>query len=117
MKRRVLAAIVGALTVLVCTAAVAAASGWHVVKSRSASGQFTTAAISASILNPHQVGVRFEGGSGLAVWACARTGSVSSYSHNYKAGTYSLPHIGGSNCQVTVSIAGSGHVTVQILTR
>jgi hypothetical protein len=117
MRRRVLMVLVLALAVFACVVGVAAASGWHVAKSKSSSGQFTATAIDATINRPHQIGVRFVGGSGLAVWACENGSSVSSYSHNYESGTYVLPHVRGASCDVTASIGGSGKVTVQILTR
>lgn len=114
--RRLIAAFVAALTVLAIAAATAFASGWHVVKSKSASGDFAVTAVAATIKHPHKIAVRFRGGDGTAVWACDKGFSVSSYSRDYHAGLHQLPHVKGKDsCDITASVGGYGHVRVQIL--
>jgi hypothetical protein len=114
--RRFSALLVTTFTLLAVASAAAFASGWHVVKSKSASGDFAVTAISASIKHPHKIAVRFTGGDGNAVWACDKGFSVSSYSREYKAGLHQLPHVKGKNsCDITASVGGEGRVRVQIL--
>lgn len=111
---KLFAAAVAALVVLAVTAS-AFASGWRVVKSKSASGDFAATAVSATISRPHAIAVRFKG-SGLAAWACTKGFSVSSWSREYGAGLHKLPHVSGkSSCNVTASVSGEGSVRVQIL--
>jgi len=106
-------------TVLVGTAQ--ASAGWHVVKSRSASGQFAVTAITATVNRPQGIAVRLRGpvSTGTAVIACSRNFSVTSNSRSYKrAGLYVLPMMRrASSCDVVASVGGSGRVTVQILKR
>ena len=106
-----------ALTAMLLTLTVAggvATAG--VVAQNSASGDFAVTATSATINHPHRIGVRFSGGSGLAVWACSKGFSVSSWSRNYGRGLHWLPYVGGKgSCNVTVSVGGSGRVGVQII--
>lgn len=116
LTRRFAAALAAAVTLLAIAATAAFGSGWHVVKSKSASGDFAITAISATINNPHKIAVRFTGGSGNAVWACDKGFSVSSYSREYKAGLHQLSHVKGKDsCDITASVGGEGHVRVQIL--
>ena len=116
--RRLATALAAALTILAIAATAALASGWHVVKSKSASGDFAVTAIDATIHHPHRIAVRLTGGSGDAVWACDKGYSVSSYSRQYGPGLHQLPHVRGKDsCDVTASVGGEGRVRVQILKR
>jgi hypothetical protein len=109
MKKLVVVGIAAALLV----AAPAFGASWHVVKSKSISGQFGVTAFNATVRHPLAMRLRLSGAnsSGDAVVACSRGFSISSYSRTYShAGTYNLPirpRRAGS-CQVTVSIAVSG---------
>jgi hypothetical protein len=95
------------------TAAPAFAASWHVVKSKSVSGQFAVTAFNANVRRPLAMKVQLRGAisNGSAVVACSRGFSVSSYSRSYsRAGTYKLPvrpRRAGS-CQVTVGLGVSG---------
>jgi hypothetical protein len=116
MPRRFLAVAVAALIALALTAT-AFASGWRVVTSKSASGDFAATAVSATINHPHAIAVRFTA-SGMAVWACDQGVSVSSWSREYGAGLHQLPHVSGKDsCDVTASVSGERSVRVQILKR
>lgn len=94
-------------------AAPAFAASWHVVKSKSLSGQFAVTAFSANLKRPQAMKVRLSGAidNGNAVVGCSRGFTVKSYSRTYlRAGTYKLPvqpRRAGS-CQVTVSFGVSG---------
>jgi hypothetical protein len=117
MKRWIFAAC-AVMSMILCAAAIAV-PGWHVVKQKSASGQFATVATSATLGHPNGIAVNLEGGSGFTTWACSRgVASISSYSSNPGPGFHILAHTGGaSSCDVVASVGGSGHVVVQILTR
>lgn len=113
MSRFVLALTASLLTLAVAGGVASA----RVVAQNSASGGYAVTAASATINHPHRIGVRFSGGSGDAVWACSRGFSVSSWSRSYGRGLHWLPYVGGKAfCDVTVSVGGSGHVSVQVLT-
>jgi hypothetical protein len=120
MKRMV---VLAALCGVVALASVGTASSkssytWHVVKSKSVSGQFAVTAISATIRHPLGLAVRLRGTGvqGHAVWACSKGFSVASWSHSYGGGFHILGHVRGkSSCDVTASVGGRGRVTVQIL--
>jgi hypothetical protein len=105
----VLVAIAAALLV----AAPAFGASWHVVKSKSVSGQFAATAFSASVRHPLAMKLRLSGAisSGTAAVSCSRGFTISSYSHSYsQAGTYKLsvrPRRAG-RCQVVVSFGVSG---------
>lgn len=109
MKKLVLVAIAAALLV----AAPAFGASWHLVKSKSVSGQFAVTAFNATVRHPLAMKLRLTGAisGGDAVVACSRGFSISSYSRSYSnPGTFRLPirpRRAGS-CQVTVSISVSG---------
>jgi hypothetical protein len=118
MKRLVLVAIAAALLV----AAPAFAASWHVVKSKSVSGQFAVTAFNATVKHPLAMKLRLQGAtdSGDAVVACSRGFTIKSYSRTYShSGSYELPvqpRRAGS-CQVTVSFGvsgGSGRATLYV---
>lgn len=108
-KKLVLAAITAALLV----AAPAVGASWHLVKSKSVSGQFAVTAFNANVRHPLAMKLRLSGATsgGDAVVACSRGFSISSYGRSYShAGVYNLPirpRRAGS-CQVTVSLSVSG---------
>ena len=105
----VLLAIAAALVVAVP----AFGASWHVVKSKSVSGQFAVTAFNATVRRPLAMKIRLQGAinNGTAVVACSRGFTVSSYSRSYSGpGTHTLPirpRRAGS-CQVTVSFGVSG---------
>jgi hypothetical protein len=84
---------------------------------KSSSGQITVTGVSATINHPHALAVDLIHGSGDVVWGCSKGFSVSSWTKQYGAGLHQLAHIAGQNsCNVTASVEGAGHVTVEILT-
>lgn len=118
MKFR-LVALVGFLAcVSVGSALGASFLSWHVVKSKSVSGQFAVTATSATIKHPRGIAVRFLGSGvhGQAVWACSKGFSVASWTHGFGRGLHVLGHVSGKDsCNVTASVSGQGRITVQIL--
>jgi len=118
MKKVVLVAIAAALVV----AAPAFGASWHLVKSKSVSGEFAVSAFNATVRHPLAMKVRLRGAidNADAIVACSRGFSISSYSRSYsRAGTFNLPirpRRAGS-CQVTVSFGvsgGSGRATLYV---
>ena len=118
MRKSKLVVAIGAATVaLTIASGVALASGWRVVAQRSAGGDFAVTATDATVHRPQHIAVRMIGGSGDIVWACSRGFSIGSWSRSFGRGLHELQHVRGQDsCDVTASIGGSGHVTVQILT-
>jgi len=119
MKRVLLLALLGAAIF----AASAQASSWHVIGRASSSGDFASAAANGTARHPHALAVRIKGGgvSGFAAVACSKgIASIGSKSTNYKgAGIHRLrmPFSNASSCDVTASVGGSGHISIQILKR
>jgi hypothetical protein len=117
MGRRAGIAMVVAL--ILTSSAIAAANGWAVVRSGSATGQFALKSINATVAHPLALGVRLSGGAsnGNAVVSCTKGTSVAAWSRTYyRAGTFRLPMTrGADSCMVVAAVAGSGRVTVQIL--
>jgi hypothetical protein len=114
----VLVAIAAALLV----AAPAFGASWHKVKSKSLSGEFAVTAFNATVRHPRAMKIQLRGAidNVMAVVACSRGFTVSSYSRSYSgSGTYKLPirpRRAGS-CQVTVSFGvsgGSGRATLYV---
>lgn len=95
------------------SAAPAFAASWHLVKSKSVSGEFGVTAFNANVKHPLKMKLVLSGatGDGDVAVACSRGFTISSYSHSYsRAGTFQLavrPKKAGS-CQVTVSLEASG---------
>jgi hypothetical protein len=118
MKKLVLVAVAAALLV----AGPAFGASWHVVKSKSISGQFSATAFSASVRHPLAMKLRLSGAisSGNVAVSCSRGFTISSYGHSYsQPGTYKLAvrtRRAGS-CQVVVSFGvsgGSGRATLYV---
>ena len=108
VTRRAIPALAVAVVTLTAISGVALASGWRVVSQHSASGQFAAVAASATVRHPHEIAVRFNGGSGFVAWACDKGYSIGSWSHNYGRGFHVLGHVYGKNsCDVTASVGGS----------
>ena len=108
------------LALVLAASATAAITGWQVVKSGSASGQFAIKSITATVNHPAGIEVRLSGGAsnGNAVISCTKGfSSVASWSRTWShAGTYRMPMTRGANsCLVVAAVGGSGRVTVQIL--
>lgn len=118
MRKLVPAAIVVALLV----SAPAFGASWHKVKSKSVSGESAVTAFNATVRHPLAMKIQLRGAidSGMAVVACSRSFTVSSYSRSYsRAGTYKLPirPRRAGRCQVTVSFGvsdGSGRATLDV---
>ena len=111
-----------ALAAALLVAAPAFGASWHVVKSKSASGQFAATAFSATVRQPLAMKLRLSGAisSGTVAIACSRGFTISSYSRSYSnPGIYNLavkPRRAGS-CQVVVSFGvsgGSGRATLYV---
>jgi hypothetical protein len=116
LSRGLVAALAAASLVFGAVGGIAIAYVWHVVSQRSTSADFAVTATHATIAHPHAIAVRMAGGSGLAIWACTKGFRVSSWSRNYGRGLHQLPHVSGKDsCDVTASVSGQGHVSVQIL--
>lgn len=120
MKRVLLLALASAA---IFAASAQASSTWHVIGHASSSGDFATAAANGTAHRPHQLAVRLRGHgvSGFAAVACSKgIASIGSKSTNYK-GTglhlLKLPFSRPSSCEVTASVGGSGHISIQILKR
>ncbi len=107
------------MTCLLAGAALgASALRWHVVKSKSASGQFAATGTYTTINHPRGIAVRFlgSGAQGVAAWGCSKGFSISSWSRSYGRGFHVLGHVRGKDsCDVTASVSGEGRVTVQVL--
>ncbi len=113
MKRLIVPLVIMAA---LATPSVASAAGWKVVKKKSVSGQFAVTATSATINSPHKIAVDLIGGRGSIVWACSKGFSISSSTKTYGPGLHQLANTAGkSSCNVTASIDGSGHLTLEIL--
>lgn len=119
MKKLVVVSLAAALLV----AAPALGASWHVVKSKSTSGQISATAFSASVRHPLAMKLRLSGAisSGTVAVSCSRGFTISSYSHSYsQPGTYKLPirPRRAGRCQVVVSFGvsgGSGRATLYVL--
>ena len=118
LRKLVLVVIATALIV----AAPAFAASWHVVKSKSVSGEFAVTAFNATVKHPLAMKLRLSGtiSSGNAAVACSRGFTIKSYGRTYShAGTYKLPvqpRRAGS-CQLTVGFgvsSGSGRATLYV---
>lgn len=112
---RVLAGCFAVAALAVVTAANGSSASWHVIKSKTAHGDFAVTAVSATVGHSHGIAVRVSGGDaqGFVAWACSRGFSVSSYSRDVR-GFRVLPHASGASCNITLSGSGDGYVKVQI---
>ena len=118
MKKSMVAVLIMAL-VLVGVAS--GASGWKVVRSKSASGRFTVTSLDALVKHPKGLAVRYVGQlqSGTVIVRCWRGASTAVTSKEYShAGLYRLrtkPSLADS-CQVSATGVSAGvRLTVQIL--
>jgi hypothetical protein len=118
---------VGAALVVVSAALVSSTSvpagvrGWHVIGRAASSGDFASAAANGTAKKPHRLAVKIAGSgvSGFAAVACTKgIASIGSKTTNYSgAGIHMLrlPFARASSCEVTASVAGSGRISIQIL--
>lgn len=84
------------------------------------SGQFSVAAVNATVTNPYKLWLRLSGKitAGTAVVACSRGYAVissNSYTHN-RAGTYRLPirPSRADSCVLVASAGGEGRIVVEL---
>lgn len=113
----------GALAAALATAVVVAASAsaasdagpWQVVRSKTVMGELAITATQATIRRPKGIAVRFVG-RGLAIYACSKGSSVSSWSRRYSSsGFYVLRYTRGKDtCDVTASVSNRGRAVVTI---
>ena len=120
MKRLIIVAVsvlvVAALALGAASSSSATQTGrWQLIKSKVSYGEFTVTATTAIVRSPKGIAVNFVG-SGMAVWACSRNFSVSSWSRDFaNGGFHALPYVRNKDsCNVTASVSGEGTARVQI---